>query len=253
MNILNTELVKNYTSSSQKIRVMTELWAEENIFCPMCWDKISKYQNNNPVGDFACKSCREDFELKSKNGAFGKKIVDWAYQTMITRLNSAENPNFFWLNYSASYEVRDFFVIPKHYFIPEIIEKRKPLASTARRAGWVGCNILLEPIPESGKIFYIQDWKNISKSQVLENWNKTKFLRETSNLQTKWWLLDTLKCIDMLEKDIFSLKDLYMFEKHLQQLHPENNHIPDKIRQQLQNLIIHWYIERLENGIYKKL
>lgn len=253
MNILNTDLVKKYTSSSQKIRVMTEFWAEENIFCPMCWDRISKYQNNNPVGDFACKSCSEDFELKSKNGAFGKKIVDWAYQTMITRLNSAENPNFFWLNYSASYEVRDFFVIPKHYFIPEIIEKRKPLASTARRAGWVGCNILLEPIPESGKIFYLQDWKNISKSQVLENWNKTKFLRETWSLQTKWWLLDTMKCIDTLGKDIFSLKDVYEFETHLKQLHPENNHILDKIRQQLQNLITHWYLQRLENGIYKKL
>lgn len=253
MNILNTELVKNYTNSSQKIRVMTESWAEENIFCPMCWSEIERYQNNNPVGDFACKACREDFELKSKNGAFGKKIVDWAYQTMITRLNSAENPNFFWLNYSTSYEVRDFFVIPKHYFVPEIIEKRKPLASTARRAGWVGCNILLEPIPESGKIFYIHDWKNISKSQVLEDWNRTKFLRETWNLQTKWWLLDTMKCIDMLGKDIFSLKDVYEFETHLKQLHPENNHIPDKIRQQLQNLITYWYIERLENGIYKKL
>jgi len=62
-----------------------------------------------------------------------------------------------------------------------------------------------------------------------------------------------MRCIDMLWKNIFSLKDMYEFEKYLKQLHPENNHIPDKIRQQLQNLIIHWYIERLENGIYKKL
>lgn len=219
----------------------------------MCWSQIEKYQNNNPVGDFACKKCREDFELKAKNWNFGKKIVDGAYETMIKRLNSAENPNFFWLNYSVSYEVRDFFVIPKHYFVPEIIEKRKPLASTARRAGWVGCNILLEPIPESGKIFYIKDGENISKSQVLENWNKTKFLRSTGNLETKGWLLDTMRCIDMLWKNTFSLKDIYEFESYLAQLHPENNHIPDKIRQQLQKLIVHWYIARLENGIYQKL
>jgi len=26
--------------------------------------------------------------------------------------------------------------------VPEIIERRKPLAITARRAGWIGCNIL---------------------------------------------------------------------------------------------------------------
>lgn len=48
-----------------------------------------------------------------------------------------------------------------------------------------------------------------------------------------------MRCIDMVEKEIFSLKDVYEFEKHLKQLHPENNHIPDKIRQQLQNLIVH--------------
>lgn len=250
---LDLNLSAEYSSSSQKIRVMTEKWTEENIFCPTCWGKIEKYKNNNPVWDFVCKKCIEDFELKSKNWNFGKKIVDGAYETMITRLNSAENPNFFWLNYSSTYEVIDFFVIPKHYFVPEIIEKRKPLSSTARRAGWVGCNILLDPIPESGKIFYLKQWKNISKSEILENWNKTKFLRETSSLQTKWWLLDTMRCIDMLGKDIFSLKDMYEFEAHLKQLHPENNHVTDKIRQQLQNLITFWYIERLENGIYKKL
>jgi type II restriction enzyme len=93
----------------------------------------------------------------------------------------------------------------------------------------------------------------LSKWQVLENWNKTSFLQETWNLETKGWLLDVMRCIDMLWKDTFSLKDMYEFKSHLSQLHPENNHIPDKIRQQLQKLIVHWYIERLENGIYKKL
>ena len=172
---------------------------------------------------------------------------------MIDRLKSAKNPNFFWLNYNEKYEVHNFFVIPKHYFIPSIIEKRKPLSSTARRAWWVGCNILLDPIPESGKIYYVQDGKNLAKWQVLENWSKTSFLWSTWNLETKGWLLDTMRCIDMLWKNTFSLKEIYDFEPYLAQLHPENNHIPDKIRQQLQKLIVHWYIKRLENGIYKKL
>jgi type II restriction enzyme len=65
--------------------------------------------------------------------------------------------------------------------------------------------------------------------------------------------LDIMRCIDMLWKDIFSLKDMYEFESYLSEIHPENHHISDKIRQQLQKLIIHWYIVRLENGIYKKL
>ena len=33
--------------------------------------------------------------------------------------------------------------IPKHFFVPDIIEKRRPLAENARRAGWVGCNIII--------------------------------------------------------------------------------------------------------------
>lgn len=243
----------NHTSTSQKIRVITEAWTQENIFCPICWQPLSQYPNNTPVGDFFCKSCQEDFELKSKQWTFWKKITDGAYRTMMERLKSAQNPNFFGLNYTKEYEVFNFFVVPKHYFTPVIIEERKPLSSTAKRAGWIGCNILLDPIPESGKIFYVKEGKNLSKWQVLENWNKTSFLQETWNLETKGWLLDVMRCIDMLWKDVFSLKEIYEFELHLSQLHPENNHIPDKIRQQLQKLMVHWYIERLENGIYKKL
>lgn len=76
---------------------------------------------------------------------------------MIQRLKSDSNPNFFFLNYAKTYEILNFFVIPKHFFVPEIIEKRKPLSINARRAGWTGCNVLISQIPESGKIFYIRD------------------------------------------------------------------------------------------------
>lgn len=53
---------------------------------------------------------------------------------MIQRLKSDSNPNFFFLNYAKTYEILNFFVIPKHFFVPEIIEKRKPLSPDARRA-----------------------------------------------------------------------------------------------------------------------
>jgi type II restriction enzyme len=47
--------------------------------------------------------------------------------------------------------------VPKYFFVSEIIEKRKPLSITARRAGWTGSNILFSKIPNSGKIYYIED------------------------------------------------------------------------------------------------
>lgn len=163
MYILDSSLVTSYTSQPQKIRIMTETWAEAFGYCPNCGNHLTKSRDNNPVGDFICDKCQEEYELKSKNNSFGKKITDGAYGTMIERLNSATNPSFFGLNYSKNLEIISFFVIPKFYFTPEIVEKRKPLASTARRAGWIGCNILLEPIPETGKIYYIQNGKTREK------------------------------------------------------------------------------------------
>ncbi len=68
---------------------------------------------------------------------------------MIKRLQSVNNPNLFFLNYDEKLFIKNFVIIPKHFFVPEIIEQRKPLPETAKRAGWIGCNILFSKIPES--------------------------------------------------------------------------------------------------------
>ena len=144
----DTKLATNYTSASQKARVLTEHWVDNSIFCPSCGQmSIDKYPNNQPVADFYCSNCREEYELKSKHSAIGTKIVDGAYRTMLERLSSSNNPNFFLLKYDLeNLEVSDFLVISKHFFIPEIIEERKPLSTTARRAGWVGCNRVFDTL-----------------------------------------------------------------------------------------------------------
>jgi type II restriction enzyme len=149
----NASLASSYNSPSQKVRVMTESWVGNNIFCPNCGElSVTEYPNNAPVADFYCSSCSEDYELKSKKNRLGNKIVDGAFSTMIERINSAHNPNFFLMTYNLnSLDVKDFLVIPKHFFVSETIEKRNPLAPTARIAGWVGCNINLKAIPETGK------------------------------------------------------------------------------------------------------
>lgn len=249
---LYSPLADDYNSNSQKIRVLTEAWVGKNIFCPSCGLYVKNYENNKPVADFYCSKCNEDYELKSKKDAMGKKIVDGAYTTMIERLQSQSNPNFFFLNYDKdTYNIKNFVVIPKHFFIPEIIEKRKPLASTARRAGWVGCNILLHGIPESGKIFYIKDSSIQSKNKIIDEWNKTSFLKDFSNLRAKGWLLDIVKCIEALNVKSFSLNEIYNFEKYLKIKHPENNNIQAKIRQQLQILRDKNYLEFVERGKYR--
>ncbi len=256
MNLsFNAALADNYTSQSQKIRVLTESWVDKNAYCPNCGQlNVDKYGNNKPVADFYCPNCHEDYELKSKKDSVGAKIVDGAYRTMIERLNSSNNPNFFLLNYDLdALEVLNFLVIPKHFFIPGIIEKRKPLAETARRAGWIGCNILLHGIPQSGKIYFVKNKIVQPKELVLSEWKKTLFLREEKEASAKGWLLDIMNCVEKFRGREFSLGEVYKFEAGLSRKYPDNRHIKDKIRQQLQFLRDKRYLKFINRGTYKLL
>lgn len=248
-NIIKAE---RYKSNSQKIRILTEDWVDQEIFCPSCGEDLNQYENGRPVADFFCPKCHEEYELKSKNNSIGNKIVDGNYRTMIDRLQSNNNPNFFLLTYDIkNYLVSNFFVIPKHFFVPEVIEKRKPLSIRAKRCGWVGCNISLKTIPQTGKIFYIKDKKVEAKSKILEDWKKTLFLRDEKELSAKGWILDVMNCLDKLGKKEFKLDEVYSFEKTLEEKHPNNKHIKDKIRQQLQLLRDNGYLNFMGKGKYK--
>jgi type II restriction enzyme len=250
LNLYNTSIDK-YKSNSQKIRVLTEQWVEEYIFCPSCGNNIENYKNNKPVADFYCSTCLEDFELKSKNGkSLGKTIADGAYDTMISRITSDTSPNFFFLNYDKSnYDIINFVATPNYMFIPEMIIKRNK--GIPNRPNYLMCNIDISNIPMSGKIFYIKNGQNQSKNKVLDDWHKISFFKQTQNIKAKGWLLDIVKCIEKLDKNTFLLSDLYQFENFLRIKHPENNNIQAKIRQQLQILRDKEYLKFESRGKYK--
>ena len=61
---------------------------------------------------------RTRFLQSGLDGFLYYKIVGGAYRTMIERLQSNNNPNFFLLDYDLqNFEVRNFLVIPKHFFL----------------------------------------------------------------------------------------------------------------------------------------
>ena len=249
---LDINAAAGYKSPSQIVRVLTENWVARQVFCPSCGVGISKYEHNRPVADFYCPVCKEEYELKSKADTIGQRMLNGAYKVMIERLMSNNNPHFFLLAYSRqNYEVLNFFVVPKYFFIPEIIEKRTPLSIQARRAGWVGCNIILKSIPQAGKIFYIRDKKILPKSVILESWGKTLFLAKQPITEERGWIFDVMKCIDRLGKKEFVLSELYAFEDELKSKHPRNMHIRAKIRQQMQILRDGGYLKFLSRGNYR--
>ena len=242
-----------YKSKSQKIRVLSENWFSQNMYCPCCGNiMLKKFKNNSPVADFYCEKCSEQFELKSTDRKIKNKIVDGAYETAINRVKSNSNPDLFVLQYK-DFTVKNLMVIPKYFFTPDIIEKRKPLSSTARRAGWVGSNILYEEIPEQGKIKIIVDGEIISPEAVVEEYQKTKKLY-VENIEKRGWLIDVLSCVNLINKNEFSLNEMYFYEQQLQKKHPGNNNVKQKIRQQLQFLRDKGFIAFMDNkGHYKKL
>lgn len=254
MNLsLDMSLVEGYKSKPQQARIMTESWVARNIYCPNCGSyPINGFENNRPVADFYCSQCSEEYELKSKNGKFSSIIPDGAHSTMLERIQSERNPNFFFLNYSTECKVKNFVVVPKHFFTPEVIVKRKPLAPTARRAGWVGCNIDIRKVSTRGTIFLIKDGLVVNQDEVLSKFQQTLFLREQS-AGSRGWLLEILKCLDWIPTNEFTLNEMYAFEDYLKRRYPKNNYIKDKIRQQLQVLRDQGMIEFLGGGRYKKL
>lgn len=249
----NLSLAERYTSKSQITRVLTESWVHENVYCPCCGNRpIVEFENNRAVADFFCGKCKEEFELKSKIGKLTNTITDGAYGTMMERVQAANNPNFFFLTYTREWQVNNFLVIPKQFFTPSIIIKRNPLPPTARRAGWVGCNIDLSQVADYGKVFLVKDSQIVKPYQVGESFKRTLFLREKA-IESRGWLLDVMACIDKIPAEKFTLAQVYAFEADLKLKHPNNNFIKDKIRQQLQVMRDNGLLEFVSRGVYRKI
>jgi type II restriction enzyme len=245
---MDRKLINGYKSIPQQTRVITENWFLNEAYCPSCGNCVSHYAANKPVADFYCEKCCEDFELKSNKNKQSNRIVDGAYLTMMERLRSDTNPNLFLMTYKNNF-VENLVLIPKYFFVTDIIEKRKPLSNQARRAGWTGCNILLDGIPNSGKIYYVKNRIINNKTDVLNIYHKTAFLKNEKRA-SKGWIVDIMRCVEKTGKKNFVLDDIYKFEKQLSELHPDNRNIKPKIRQQIQILRDRKYLSFEGKGRY---
>ena len=246
------EAPAGFESPSQIARVLTEGWVALRMFCPGCGaDQLEKFANNREAADFHCAGCGEEYELKSQKGRFGPSVVDGAYAAMLRRLQAANNPSLLLMNYDLQrLAVTNLFVVPRHFFTPEIIRPRPPLGPTARRAGWRGCNILLREVPDSGKIVLVRDGVLTPRGEVLAQWRRTLFLRE-ARPEARGWLVEVMKCVEAIGAPEFTLADVYAFEPRLAAVYPDNRNVRPKIRQQLQVLRDAGWLEFLGGGRYR--
>jgi type II restriction enzyme len=154
---------------------------------------------------------------------------------MLRAIRSDRVPNLLLLQYSADWMVRNLLLVPSVFFSETVIEKRAPLSPAARRSGWVGCNILLDRIPQDGKIAVVSNGSTVAERQVRDEFSRVRKLAEVPPA-LRGWTLDVLTAIRKIGKALFSLQELYQFEPYLQQIHPRNQNVRPKIRQQLQVL-----------------
>ena len=247
------ELGRKYHSNAQIARVVTEGWVADQMYCTACSsDSLTATLNNCPGIDFTCPKCALPYQLKSQKSPLKNRIVDAAYDAMIRAIRSEQVPNLFLLRYSPAWSVLDFLLVPSFFLTESAVEKRRPLSANARRAGWVGCNILLNNIPQDGRIWVVSNGVSSSPSIVRQEYERIRPL-SALNVKVRGWTLDVLNILRRLGKKDVPLSDLYAFERHLQSLHPNNKNVRPKIRQQLQVLRDLGYVAFEGNGRYRVL
>lgn len=250
---LNHAIASRYKSRSQIARVVTEDWALRQLYCVACnSDSLRPFPANTKAVDYHCLMCSSAFQLKSGSAWSERRVPDAGYDAMMSAIQSDRVPNLLLMQYSSDWTVRNLLLVPSFFFVPSAIECRKPLSPRARRAGWVGCNILLSAIAPEGKLPMVRNGEVIPARMVRAHYERVRSLAKL-NVKLRGWTLDVLRVIHELKLATFSLSDVYAFEARLRELHPQNFNIRPKIRQQLQVLRDHGLLQFISKGRYELL
>jgi type II restriction enzyme len=169
---------------------------------------------------------------------------------MMATIREGRTPSFLLLEYSSTWEVKDLTALHHSLITQDCIQKRRALGPTARRAGWVGCNIILPKIALEGRIPLVTAGNAHSRLASRAAFARLQFLSRMPP-KRRGWAASLLNLLRQLPSSRFSLSDAYLFETHLAALHPGNNNVRPKIRQQLQVLRDAGIIEFEARGHYK--
>ena len=241
-----------YTSRSQIARVATQTWVRRELPCLKCSSQpLSPTAENTKSRDFVCDRCAEPYELKSTADRFARWVANGEYHTLLATIQSGRTPNLLLMEYDAqSLSVRSLQAVHRTLLSPLAVVPRRPLSTSAQRAGWQGCNLDLNSIPEAGRVPIVWDRTVLPWQSVIGAWSRFDFMIQIRP-ESKGWLRDVLACVQRLPGSVFSLDEVYVFEPTLAELHPSNQNVRPKIRQQLQLLCRRGLIERLQPGLYK--
>lgn len=231
-----TEVALGLKSGSQWARRISEAWGARNLYCAACpTETVEATPPNTKAIDFVCRSCGVGYQLKAGRGWSETRVPDAGYNAMIAAIRADATPNLLVMQYSPDWKVCNLLLVPSFFLAESAIEKRRPLAPTARRAGWVGCNILLGAIANDGKLSLVRDSVGTAPELVRRQYQRIRALARLAP-EVRGWTLDVLRAVRNLNRRSFTLGEVYESDSQLAALHPQNKNVRAKIRQQLQVL-----------------
>ncbi len=241
-----------YRSNSQRARIATEMWVSDNLYCPACPSPgLEPTRPGHPVADFACPRCREQYQLKSTRGSLGARIPDAAYSEALRAAEQNHFPHLLLMRYSEiPGSVVTLQAVPGAFITPAVLEPRTALSESARRAGWVGCNIRIANLPQAARVHIVDGGAPRPIQQVRFDWHKWDFLK-MRDASARTWFNEILRRVEALGREEFGLDDVYAFENELARIFPRNRFVRPKIRQQLQVLRDRGFLEFRERGRYR--
>jgi hypothetical protein len=133
----------HFKSAPQRARVALEAWARLNLWCHNCGNpNLMTLPPNTPVADLVCLNCKLEYQVKSQSRPFYGKIKGAAFEPLRKRVVERNVPDHILIEYDRGRaQVVRVNLIRGIDLTGDRLRKRNPLSSSARRRGWVGCDI----------------------------------------------------------------------------------------------------------------
>ena len=154
--ILKVKENNKWKSESRIVGEACEYYIKNNMKCVRCNENnFEKCKTNEQSKDLICISCNQKFHITGKsatpkhvNNIKNKNVfntIGGEYST--TLKNVDEQIDYLIILYEKqSYKILNVLYIKNENINSNCIIPRKPLSTTAKRAGWQGCNILFNNI-----------------------------------------------------------------------------------------------------------
>lgn len=150
--------------------------------------------------------------------------------------------------------VKGLVAIHPVFLTPKVVLKRKKphIRPNTGIEYWM-CDLDLSLIPADGKIPIVSNSEVQPISGTRRRFHESLRFADIP-LKKRGWAALVLANVRKIGKQEFTLADIYAYEREMHAVYPENSHVREKIRQQLQVLRDLGYIEfQSKRGEYRVL